>query len=116
MNWQVTGDDKRNAYATSRLLGAEVGRTAFGRLQSTLTEDDSTWPQGFYGDEHHTGATRMHRDPALGVVDADCRVHGVANLHVAGSSIFPTSGSANPTLTIVALALRLADHLKQQFR
>ena len=57
----------------------------------------------------------MHRDPALGVVDEDCRVHGVANLYVAGSSVFPTAGAANPTLTITALALRLADHLKEKF-
>jgi choline dehydrogenase-like flavoprotein len=61
---------------------------------------------------HHTGTTRMHDDPAQGVVDADCRVHGVSNLFVAGSSVFPTSGVAAPTLTIVALALRLADHLR----
>jgi choline dehydrogenase-like flavoprotein len=54
----------------------------------------------------------MHSDPAQGVVDADCRVHGVANLFVAGSSVFPTGGTAPPTLTIVALALRLADHLR----
>lgn len=58
------------------------------------------------------GSTRMHRNPRLGVVDADSRVHGITNLFVAGSSVFPTSGSANPTLTIVALSLRLADHLK----
>ena len=58
------------------------------------------------------GTTRMHPDPAQGVVDADCRVHGVANLFVAGSSVFPTAGCANPTLTIVALAVRLADHIK----
>ena len=58
------------------------------------------------------GTTRMSADPAQGVVDADCRVHGMANLYVAGSSVFPTCGSANPTLTIVALALRLAAHLK----
>ena len=53
----------------------------------------------------------MSSDPAKGVVDADCRVHGYANLYVTGSSVFPTSGWANPTLTIVALALRTADHL-----
>ena len=51
---------------------------------------------------------------AMGVVDADCRVHGVRNLYVAGSSVFPTYGCSNPTLTVVALALRLADHLKKQ--
>jgi choline dehydrogenase-like flavoprotein len=62
---------------------------------------------------HHMGTTRMHADPRRGVVDADCRVHGVSNLFVAGSSVFPTSGTAGPTLTIVALALRLARHLRR---
>jgi choline dehydrogenase-like flavoprotein len=51
----------------------------------------------------------MHADPGRGVVNPDCRVHGISNLHIAGSSVFPTSGVANPTFTIVALALRLAD-------
>jgi choline dehydrogenase-like flavoprotein len=60
---------------------------------------------------HHMGATRMHDDPEHGVVDADCRVHGTTNLYVAGPSVFPTYGYANPMLTIVALALRLAGHL-----
>jgi choline dehydrogenase-like flavoprotein len=62
---------------------------------------------------HRMGTTRMHADPRDGVVDADCRVHGVSNLFVAGSSVFPTSGTAGPTLTIVALALRLARHLRR---
>ena len=61
---------------------------------------------------HHTGTTRMHADPAQGVVDAQCRVHGISNLFVSGSSVFPTEGTAAPTLTIVALALRLADELR----
>jgi len=56
----------------------------------------------------------MHREPRSGVVDENCRVHSVGNLYVAGSSVFPTEGTANPTLTIVALALRLADHIKGQ--
>lgn len=59
------------------------------------------------------GTTRMHVDPRQGVVDGDCRVHGIANLFIAGPSVFPTGGYANPSLTIVALALRLADRLKQ---
>jgi choline dehydrogenase-like flavoprotein len=54
----------------------------------------------------------MASDPRNGVVDANCRVHGVANLYVAGSSVFPTVGYTNPTLTIIALSLRLADHVK----
>jgi choline dehydrogenase-like flavoprotein len=61
---------------------------------------------------HHMGTTRMHDDPSEGVVDSDCRVHGVSNLFVAGSSVFPTGGNSAPTLTIVALALRLADHIR----
>jgi choline dehydrogenase-like flavoprotein len=61
---------------------------------------------------HHMGTTRMHDDPFQGVVDSDCRVHGVSNLFVAGSSVFPTGGNSAPTLTIVALALRLADHIR----
>jgi len=63
---------------------------------------------------HHMGTTRMSDDPTQGVVDRDCRVHDFENLYVAGSSVFPTGGNDMPTLTIVALAHRLADHLKQQ--
>ena len=63
---------------------------------------------------HHAGTTRMHADPGRGVVDADGRVHGTDNLYVTGASVFPTSGFANPTLTITALSLRLADCLKQR--
>jgi len=69
-----------------------------------------------FGNQHNIGTTRMHREPRSGVVDENCRVHGVANLYVAGSSVFPTEGTANPTLTIVALALRLADHIKDQLK
>ena len=61
---------------------------------------------------HNIGTTRMADDPRQGVVDADGKMHYVDNFWIAGSSVFPTSGSAQPTLTIVALALRLADHLK----
>ncbi len=64
---------------------------------------------------HHMGATRMSDDPRLGVVDANCKVHGISNLFVAGSSVFPTAGAANPTWTITALALRLADEVRHRF-
>jgi choline dehydrogenase-like flavoprotein len=70
----------------------------------------------FEGNFHHLGTTRMHPDPNGGVVDADCRVHGIRNLYVAGSSVFPAYGCSNPTLTLVALALRLADHLQRSWR
>jgi len=58
------------------------------------------------------GTTRMSREPRTGVVDADCRVHSVSNLYLAGSSLFTTSGHANPTFTILTLALRLARTLR----
>lgn len=60
---------------------------------------------------HHAGTTRMHADPRQDVVDPESKVHGTENLFVAGASVFPSAGFANPTLTIVALALRLADRL-----
>ena len=79
-------------------------------LKLTLPADQ----RGPAGSFHNMGTTRMHADPKHGVVDADARVHGVDNLYMAGSSVFPTSGYANPTLTIVALTLRLSDHLKRR--
>jgi len=60
------------------------------------------------------GAAQMIHDPARGVVDGDCRVHGMDNLFIAGSSVFTTAGSGTPTMTLVALALRLSDHLRGQ--
>jgi choline dehydrogenase-like flavoprotein len=88
-----------------------MGRAGFGRLQITLDEQVETWPLDSGG--HHMGTTRMHPEPTSGVVDAQCRVHHLSNLFISGSSVFPTTGHANPTLTIVALAIRLADHLKR---
>jgi choline dehydrogenase-like flavoprotein len=96
------------------VLGREAGKQGVGRVQilDWLRDDDVTWPGFLSGGWHHMGTTRMHQDPTQGVVDANCRVHGLGNLYVAGASVYPTSGSANPTLTLVALTLRLADHLK----
>jgi choline dehydrogenase-like flavoprotein len=74
---------------------------------------DERHDDGIFIDSAHTaGTTRMSDDPKQGVVDSNCRVHGVAGLYVAGASVFPTSGHANPTLMIVSLAIRLADRIK----
>jgi len=116
IDWELTAEDKRGMAIGHRMFGAELGRAGFGRFRPTVSEDDINWPKDMYGDPHNMGTTRMHQNPSLGVVDENCRVHGVANLYVAGSSVFPTSGAANPTLTIVALALRLADHIKERLR
>lgn len=116
VNWQLTEKDRRGITIASKLLGAELERSGFGRLRSSGCEDEGEWPGDMRGDQHHMGTTRMHRDPSAGVVDENCRVHSVANLYLAGCSVFPTGGTFNPTLTIVALGLRLTDHIKAQLR
>jgi len=130
LDWRLGAANGRGVGALARAVAAELGRLGLARVRLHPALDDETgaWAAGGranlvgHGENpdlppmhiswHHMGTTRMAADPASGVVDADCRVHGVANLHVAGSSVFPSTGNANPTLTIVALAVRLADHLK----
>ena len=94
------------------ILDAALHAAGIGRVQFMLGDEH---PAALLeGNFHHLGATRMHAEASKGVVDADCRVHGIRNLYVAGSSVFPTYGCSNPTLTVVALALRLADHLRKE--
>jgi choline dehydrogenase-like flavoprotein len=111
LNWQLSPLDKRSMIRALEILGAEVGAAGIGRLQIILPEDD-TWPETLRGGWHLMGTTRMSDNPRKGVVDRNCQVHGVHNLFIAGSSVFPTAGSGTPTLTLVGLAMRLADHLK----
>ena len=85
-----------------------------GRMRIEFDSSDNGWMNDVGWQYHHCGGTRMHSEPRKGVVDANCRVHGLANLYVAGSSIFPTSGHANPTINLLAFTLRLADHLKRE--
>jgi choline dehydrogenase-like flavoprotein len=114
LDWRTTMLDRRTAARAPQLIGDAFRRAGLGQLEIDPHDDDRAWPppplQGLRG--HHMGTTRMHLSPRRGVVDAQCRVHGIANLFVAGSSVFPTAGAGTPTLTIVALALRLAEHLK----
>jgi choline dehydrogenase-like flavoprotein len=112
VDWRIDRDDLRALSRLRGLLAETICRRELGTLVDDPACDADGWPNSMEGGKHHMGTTRMHADPMGGVVDPDCRVHGLANLYVAGSSVFPTSGYANPTLTIVALALRLADHLK----
>lgn len=90
---------------------AAFRRSGVGHIESRLADDPAAWTAALEGGRHHMGTTRMHADPRQGVVDENCRVHGMRNLYVVGSSVFPSGGFANPTLTIVALAVRLADRL-----
>jgi choline dehydrogenase-like flavoprotein len=97
------------------IVGVELARAGLGRLQLKI-DDSSGWPSDVGWVCHHIGTTRMSDHPAQGVVDRHCRVHGIHNLFVAGSSVFPTAGSGTPTMMILALAIRLAAHLKRQLR
>ena len=111
LDWRLTRFDRRSARRTLEILAAEVGRAGIGRVKVIVQDDDSPWPDDLAGGWHLIGTTRMSDDPKQGVVDRDLRVHGIENLYVTGSSVFPTSGSGTPTLTLVALTLRLGDHL-----
>jgi choline dehydrogenase-like flavoprotein len=112
VDWRISETDRRGLDRLRRAMAKAIERNGFGALIEDPAVDEAGWPNSMESGKHHMGTTRMHVDPKRGVVDADCRIHGIANLYVAGSSVFATSGYANPTFTIVALALRLADHLK----
>jgi choline dehydrogenase-like flavoprotein len=113
LDWRLSDIDKRSIAVLTRTLGEEFGRLGLGRIRlADWLAGDAAWPDDLVGGNHHMGTTRMADDPKQGVVNADGRVHENDNLYIAGSSVFPTGGWAPPTLTIVALALRLADHLK----
>jgi choline dehydrogenase-like flavoprotein len=105
------GDPEFDSMGTAiGCLASELGRLEIGRVRWSGKRDQLIQLMESPS-RHHMGATRMARSPREGVVDEHCRVHGVDNLYVAGSSVFPTSGIANPTLTLLALTFRLGDHL-----
>lgn len=106
-------------YAAAGEGGANIDEVArrfgLGEFVPALPPEGEPWPVN-QDASHHIGTTRMGRDPRNSVVNTDCRLHTVEDVYLAGSSVFPTSGNANPTYTIVALAIRLADHLKAQIQ
>lgn len=114
-NWRLGELERRTAARFASYVGAEFARLGIGRcrLEPWLRDDHIPLTDALAETSHYIGTTRMADDPSEGVTDRDCAVHGMANLFVAGSSVFPTAGQANPTLTLVALALRLADHLRK---
>jgi choline dehydrogenase-like flavoprotein len=112
VDWRYTPGDIDTVSRAVALLAADFARQGLGSFDYRPEEVEAEATRyGAYGG-HHIGTARMGSDPLRSVVDADCRVHGVRNLYLAGAATFATSGQANPTLTIVALALRLATHLR----
>lgn len=111
LDWRLSRLDRESVGRALDLLAAALGARRIGRARRLFDPDGGDWPGDLAGGWHHMGTTRMSDDSKMGVVDRNCRVHGVENLYVAGSSVFPTGGSGTPTLTLVALALRLAAHL-----
>ncbi len=110
LHWDLTRQDKESVIKSLLLFGKELGYHDLGRLNCHI-EEEGEWPDLSYGGSHHIGTTRMNNDPRKGVVNSNGKVHGISNLFIAGSSVFPTGGGVNPTLTIMALAIRLSDHL-----
>ncbi|HMR30864.1 MAG TPA: GMC family oxidoreductase [Geminicoccaceae bacterium] len=113
VDWRIGEQDRHGLVSFSRVLAEEIGRIGLGRalLADWLTDPEKPIPS-HSNSAHHIGTTRMGADPSRGVVDRNCRVFGLDNLFVAGSSVFPTGGSVHPTLNIVAMAVRLAAHLR----
>jgi choline dehydrogenase-like flavoprotein len=112
VDWRLTELDHHTYRTSATLFGDELARSCNGQFELSPWLAESSVSPEIHGTAHHIGTTRMSDDPHTGVVDRDCKVHGMDNLHVAGSSVFPTGGWAFPTFTIVALSLRLADELR----
>lgn len=114
LNCRLTKMDRRSIAEVHQNLLVDLARNKWATLQSPLTAEEEPWP---IGDDasHHLGTTRMGSDPKTSVVDKNCRIWGIGNVYISGGSVFPTSGCANPTFTVVALAIRLAEHLRSEF-
>jgi choline dehydrogenase-like flavoprotein len=114
VDWRIGEVERRSLDRFHQLLGDSMIETKLGSIELRFEEDDTGWPSSLSSGKHHMGGTRMHNDRNQGVVNSDCRVHGIDNLFIAGSSVFPTGGYANPTFTIIALSIKLADHLRRE--
>lgn len=117
VDWRLTDTDRRSLVETARRLALALGRAGAGRVKLRpwlLEAAPDWWRHLFPGGWHAMGTTRMAADPGRGVVDPQCRVFGLENLYLAGSSVFPTGSYDAPTVKLLALALRLAAHLRRE--
>jgi choline dehydrogenase-like flavoprotein len=116
VRWLPGSLAQRTFDRTAALIAQELSRAGVADVSLDPPIEGGEWPDTFSdeGTWHHIGTTRMHDSPKLGVVDRNCRVHGIENLYISGSSVFPTAGGNFPTITIIALALRLSDHIVKE--
>lgn len=114
VEWRLGEQVQRTFDKTFQLLAQELRMAAVADVELDAPLEGRPWPANLEGTWHHMGTTRMHDSPREGVVDRNCKVHGISNLYVGGSSVFPTVGANFPTITIAALSLRLAGHLVRQ--
>jgi choline dehydrogenase-like flavoprotein len=116
VNWRINDDERRTLVRITELVCDAFARAGLPRPILERWVAEKRLADGVIIDMAHTlGTSRMSKTPSTGVVDENCRIHGVHGLYVAGASVFPTSGHANPTLMILALAIRLADTIKSKF-
>ncbi|WP_292934060.1 GMC family oxidoreductase [Noviherbaspirillum sp.] len=116
VDWRLGRNVQRTIDRTLEIMAEEMRRTGVAEVELDPPMEGKKWPSDLEGTWHHMGTTRMHDSPKYGVVDRDCKVHGMSNLYVAGSSVFPTAGANFPTITLAALAFRLSDHIAAQIR
>ncbi|MBL6853106.1 MAG: GMC family oxidoreductase [Alphaproteobacteria bacterium] len=109
---RVSDSDFLRYRETMKELGRQLLAAGTGMIRLNY-DTRAEWESALDWGDHHLGTTRMHVDPKQGVVDADSKVHGLSNLFVAGSGVFPTYSASNPTLNLIALTLRLAGHLRK---
>jgi len=112
LNWRPNSADNLIIRTLGRDVAKELARTGLARVQlADFILDDSIEISDYGHHCHQMGAKRMSNDPKVGVVDINQRVHGLENFYIVGSSVFPTGGGCNPTLTIIMMSLRLGGHL-----
>jgi choline dehydrogenase-like flavoprotein len=116
VDWRLGSKVQRTFDRTLAILAEDMRKSGVAQVDLDPPIEGRKWPADLEGTWHHMGTTRMHDSPKQGVVDRDCRVHGMSNLYVAGSSLFPTAGANFPTITLAALAYRLSEHLVRELR
>lgn len=115
VDWRLGATVQRTLDRTLAIISEELQLGGVAKVRLDPLIEGAPWPSSLEkeGTWHHMGTTRMHDSPASGVVDRHCKVHGLSNLYIAGSSVFPTAGANFPTITLAALTFRLADHIQQ---